>query len=64
MENIILETRALTRTFRGQQIPEVDRGSRRSPEGCVYGLLGANGAGKTTMLKIIKGVMKPDSGGV
>ena len=28
----------------------------------VWGLLGANGAGKTTMMKMILGFLKPDSG--
>lgn len=30
----------------------------------IYGLLGANGAGKTTMLQIICGILNPDSGNV
>lgn len=64
MENIILETRTLTKRFRGQQAPALDRVSLRIPEGCVYGLLGPNGAGKSTLLKIITGMMRPDSGEV
>lgn len=33
-------------------------------EGEIMGLVGANGAGKTTMVKMLAGVMKPDSGTV
>jgi ABC-2 type transport system ATP-binding protein len=32
--------------------------------GQVYGLLGPNGSGKTTVLKMIMGLVKPDTGGV
>lgn len=64
MENIILETRSLTKSFRGQQDTALDRVSLRIPKGCVYGLLGPNGAGKSTLLKIITGMMRPDSGEV
>ena len=53
MENIILETRTLTKRFRGQQAPALDRVALRIPEGCVYGLLGPNGAGKSTLLKTL-----------
>lgn len=31
-------------------------------EGCIYGLLGQNGVGKTTLLKIISGLIKSDGG--
>ncbi|MDR1002569.1 MAG: ABC transporter ATP-binding protein [Oscillospiraceae bacterium] len=31
-------------------------------EGCIYGLVGANGAGKSTFLRLLAGVYKPDSG--
>ena len=33
-------------------------------EGHIHGLLGCNGIGKTTLLKIICGIMRPDSGSV
>ncbi|RSK28361.1 ABC transporter ATP-binding protein [Bacillus sp. HMF5848] len=34
------------------------------PEGQIVTLLGANGAGKTTILKVISGLLKPSSGSV
>jgi len=33
-------------------------------QGSVYGLIGKNGAGKTTILKLIAGVLKPDCGDI
>lgn len=32
------------------------------PEGCVYGMIGTNGAGKSTFLRLLTGIYKPDSG--
>ena len=32
------------------------------PQGSIYGFLGANGAGKTTALKILAGLTRPTSG--
>jgi len=32
------------------------------PKGCVYGFLGANGAGKTTIFKVITGLISPTNG--
>ncbi|MGB8861548.1 MAG: ATP-binding cassette domain-containing protein [Ilumatobacteraceae bacterium] len=40
----------------------VDRISLAVPRGSVLGLLGANGAGKTTMVRMLTTVLKPDSG--
>ncbi len=34
------------------------------PDGCVYGLVGANGAGKSTFLRLATGVYKPDEGDI
>ncbi|NLI55167.1 MAG: ABC transporter ATP-binding protein [Clostridiales bacterium] len=32
------------------------------PQGCIYGLVGANGAGKSTFLRLCNGIYKPDDG--
>ena len=34
------------------------------PEGCIYGMVGSNGAGKSTFLRLITGVYKADSGDI
>ena len=34
------------------------------PEGSVFGFIGKNGAGKTTTMKMVLGLMKPDSGSI
>ena len=34
------------------------------PQGCVYGMVGSNGAGKSTFLRAITGVYRPDHGTV
>lgn len=34
------------------------------PDSCIYGLIGSNGAGKSTFLRLISGVYKPESGNI
>ena len=34
------------------------------PENCVTGLIGANGAGKSTTFKLMLGLIRPDAGDV
>ena len=34
------------------------------PDGCIYGLVGSNGAGKSTFLRLISGVYRPYSGDI
>lgn len=38
--------------------------SLRVPEGCVYGFLGRNGAGKSTTIRMLMGMVRPDHGRV
>ncbi len=34
------------------------------PGGCIYGLVGSNGAGKSTFLRLLSGVYRPDKGSI
>jgi ABC-2 type transport system ATP-binding protein len=51
-------------TKRFSDVVALDRLSCRIPDGCVYGLVGANGAGKSTFLRLACGVYQPDEGSI
>lgn len=55
-----IEAVELTRDF--GRFRAVDRVSFQVRAGEVFGLLGANGAGKTTVLKMLTGILSPSSG--
>lgn len=55
-----IETHGLTKHYNGNRV--VDTLSLRVPKGSVYGLLGRNGAGKSTAIKMMLGMVRPDSG--
>ncbi|HNB26392.1 MAG TPA: ABC transporter ATP-binding protein [Alphaproteobacteria bacterium] len=56
-----LAVRDLTKSF---QRPAVDHLDLTVRQGEFYALLGPNGAGKTTTLRIVSGLLRPDSGSV
>lgn len=56
----ILETNGLTRRF--GDLLAVDHVSLRIEAGQVFGLLGSNGAGKTTVIKMLTTLLAPTSG--
>jgi ABC-2 type transport system ATP-binding protein len=56
----ILRTIDLSKRFRGTQA--LDGLSLNVPEGSVFALIGANGAGKTTAIKILMNIHQPTSG--
>lgn len=60
MKQIVISASNLTKTFLGK---EVIRNCTFSVErGSIYGFLGRNGAGKTTVLKLLLGLLKPSAG--
>ena len=59
MENI-LETKSLTKRY-GDKIA-VNEVSLHVRRGDIYGLIGKNGAGKTSLMKLLLGLTLPDSG--
>lgn len=58
--DLAIEARGLTRVF--GDFRAADAVSFSVPQGEIFGLLGANGAGKTTVIKMLTGILKPSSG--
>ena len=52
----------LEKNFDGVQA--VDQISFTIEKGDIYGFLGPNGAGKTTTIRMIMGIIQPDSGSI
>jgi ABC-2 type transport system ATP-binding protein len=61
MDNdVVIDVRHLTKHFNGSRV--LDGVSFSVTRGEVFGFLGPNGAGKTTTLRILLGLIRPDSG--
>jgi ABC-2 type transport system ATP-binding protein len=63
MTELIIKTENLVKSY-GFNSRALDGLNLNVPEGVVYGLLGRNGAGKTTVLRTLMALIKPDSGTV
>jgi ABC-2 type transport system ATP-binding protein len=59
-DNIVIETKELTKRF--GHFTAVDHISFNVYEGEIFGFLGANGAGKTTAMRMLCALSKPTSG--
>lgn len=59
---MILEIQNLTKNF--ESLTAVNNLSIKITSGEIYGLLGPNGCGKSTLIKNIIGLQKPDSGSI
>lgn len=58
----MIELSHVTKTFGGKKA--LDKLSLRVPQGAVYGLIGSNGAGKSTAIRHLTGIYRPDAGTV
>ena len=58
----VLQTNNLTKQYR--DFKAVDNLQMQIKKGAIYGLVGRNGAGKTTMVRAVTGMLKPSSGSV
>lgn len=56
-----LEIRGLTKAYRGFRLDGLDL---TLPSGCILGLIGENGAGKSTTMKLILDMIRKDGGSV
>ena len=60
MANPMIAMRSVTKTYAGREVlHQIDL---RVEHGTIYGLLGVNGAGKTTAFKLLAGLLHPTSG--
>src|SRR6476469_7341701 len=62
MSNTFLELRSIAKTYPG--VIALDGVSLSLARGEVLGLIGENGAGKSTMMKVLGGVIAPTSGSI
>ncbi|EJO5346680.1 ATP-binding cassette domain-containing protein [Clostridium botulinum] len=60
--SIIVKTENLTKSFSSKEI--ISNCNMTVHKGSIYGFLGANGAGKTTVFKLLTGLLKPTMGKV
>ena len=60
MGQIVISANNLTKTFSGKEV--IRKCTFSVERGSIYGFLGRNGAGKTTMLKLLLGLLKPSAG--
>lgn len=60
MSEIVLETEGLTKYY-GNNLA-VDHFDLEIPRGCICGFVGRNGAGKTTAIKLMLGLLRPTAG--
>ena len=58
----MIEARNLTKKF--DDIVAVDHVNAKIRDGYVFGLIGTNGAGKSTFMRMACGILKPDEGSV
>lgn len=60
MSEIVIRTEQLTKFY--HKSLALDHLDLQVPRGCVYGLLGRNGSGKTTAIKLLLGLLRPTAG--
>jgi len=56
----MIKARKLTKRF--GEVEALTNLNCNIPQGCIYGLVGANGAGKSTFLRLCNGIYQPDDG--
>lgn len=58
--NLCIQTKNLKKAFDGKEV--IKDVAMHVQQGTIYGFLGANGAGKTTVIKLISGLLSPTMG--
>ena len=58
--DLVIDVSGLTKSFGQRKV--VDDLALTVPRGAIYGFLGPNGSGKTTTIRMVCGLLKPDAG--
>lgn len=58
----MISTEKLCKSFSG--FKALESVTCNIPDGSIYGMVGSNGAGKSTFLRLLTGIYKPDSGDI
>lgn len=59
-DDVVIDVHGLTKSYGGRKV--VDNFDLQVPRGAIYGFLGPNGSGKTTTIRMVCGLLKPESG--
>jgi ABC-2 type transport system ATP-binding protein len=57
---LVIDVAGLTKSYGGRRV--VDAFDLTVPRGAIYGFLGPNGSGKTTTIRMVCGLLKPEAG--
>lgn len=60
----MIEIKGVSKTYAKGSVKAVDDITVEIKNGEIFGFIGPNGAGKTTTLKMITGILRPDSGSI
>lgn len=60
MQNLVIDVQDLNKSFKNKHV--VRNVSLQVPQGEIFGFLGPNGSGKTTTIRMLCGLLIPDSG--
>ena len=58
----MIQTENLTKRF--DTFTAIDKMTCSIPDGCIYGMVGSNGAGKSTFLRLLAGIYKSNGGSI
>ncbi|MBU0935088.1 MAG: ATP-binding cassette domain-containing protein, partial [Spirochaetes bacterium] len=58
----MIQLSEISKSYAKSKSKAVDNLSLTVPDGEIFGFLGPNGAGKTTTIKLLTGILKPDTG--